>query len=429
MNNNRRPPVAALQCARHWWLKLAVLIFLLVAQEFIYRPIFPLPEVTGFNRIHYQLLAADDSRTRPIRQRGLAYDRLRFQSQPDGFSFIHRLNLYGFRGDDFTIAPPRRRRRILFVGDSVVEGQGAPESATISAVFSRLLQRDGKPADIINLGVVAASLNELTPLARDSVAVLKPTDVVLVLFANDLPAPRYQDAFDQRAPILRSRSRLARPRVLELLMRLVYDQPIYRRWPPHPVLPFFLPVPDSTNPWTGAIERPIELDRNLYKAMIGGKVNPWLWHQAKAIPAMLSHDFLEGDGSPAAHLKAIARWCKVGNAHLVVSYVPFCGVTSERYAPSLVKMGMEQSIAQALVSDPIYRRQNDLLVRLTRDQNLPFADTTEALKQAEAEGIPQYWNFDTHPRPSGYATIARRIYDVWQHARQQDAAQWSGDGR
>ena len=71
-------------------------------------------------------------------KRGLVYDRLLVESQPDGFSEIHNLNLYGFRGQDFAIDPPGDRRRILVIGDSVVEGQGAPEDLTIAAELARL---------------------------------------------------------------------------------------------------------------------------------------------------------------------------------------------------------------------------------------------------------------------------------------------------
>jgi lysophospholipase L1-like esterase len=393
-----------------------VVAFLLIGQEVACRLIFPLPEVMGFNRIHYQLLAKGDARSRPVFRRGLVYERLRFESQPDGFSEVHRLNLYGFRGGDFTIEPTRGRRRILILGDSVVEGQGAPETATISSVLTNLLRNDGTNAEVINLGVVAASLSQLTPLARDSIALLNPMDVILVLFANDLPAQPYPSAFNLPAPIFHWQSGLSGPRVVELFVRLGSNKPIYRRWPPHSVIPFFLPVPDSTNPWTGVKDPPQGLDLALYQAMSAGKINPWLWEQSQVIPGMLSHDFSRGSGSPALYLMRIAECCKAGNAHLVVAYVPFCGVTSGRYAASLVKMGMEQSIAESLAAEPIYRRQNQILASVCRVLSLPLADTTETLIQAEAGGTPQYWNFDTHPRPVGYATIARHIHHVWRQS-------------
>jgi lysophospholipase L1-like esterase len=395
---------------------VAVFAFVLIGQEVVCRLIFPLPEVIGFNRIHYQLLAPGDARSRRLLKRGLVYERLKFESQRDGFSEVHRLNLYGFRGSDFTIEPSRGHRRILILGDSVVEGQGASEMTTISSAFTHLLGNDGKNAEVINLGVVAASLSELTPLARDSIALLKPTDVILVLYANDLPAPPYASAFDLPAPKFRRQNGLSSPRMLHLFVRLASHEPIYRRWPPHPIIPYFQPVPDSTNPWKGVKDLPQGLDPALYQAMIAAKINPWLWEQSKVIPGMLSHDFSRGEGSPVLYLGRIAELCKAGNAHLVVAYVPFCGVTSRRYASSLVRMGMEQSIAEALDSEPIYRRQNEVLASLCRDLNLHLADTTESLVQAEAEGTSQYWSFDTHPRPNGYSTIGRHIYHVWRHS-------------
>jgi lysophospholipase L1-like esterase len=396
--------------------KLAVIAFVLIGQEVVCRLVFPLPDATGFNRIRYQLLAPGDVRTRPVFQRGLVYERLKFESQPDGFSEVHRLSLYGFRGNDFTIEPSPGHRRILILGDSVVEGQGVAEIETISSIFTDLLEKEGTNAEVINLGVVAASLPELTLLARDSIALLKPRDVILVLYANDLPAPLYPRALEFPAPAFPRQNQLSSPRLVELLIRLASNKPIYRHWPPHPVIPFFLPAPDSNNPWTGVTDPPEGLDRDLYLAMSRGKINPWLWHQTQAIPGMLSHDFSAGDGSPAPYLKRIAALCQAGSARLVVAYVPFCGVTHQRYADSLVKMGMEQSVAEGLASEPIFRRQNKVLANLCRDLNLPLADTTEALIQAEAAGIPQYWNFDTHPRPDGCATIARSICDVWRES-------------
>jgi lysophospholipase L1-like esterase len=75
---------------------------------------------------------------------------------------------------------------------------------------------------------------------------------------------------------------------------------------------------------------------------------------------------------------------------------------------------MSPSMAEALASDPIYRRQNEMLASLCQDLKLNLADTTDALIHAEEVGGPQYWEFDTHPRPAGYATIAKRIFDAWQ---------------
>jgi lysophospholipase L1-like esterase len=399
---------------------------LLVGQEGCFRVLFPLPEVTGFNRVRYQILARGDPRSRSLLERGLVYDRLRFESEPDGFSEVHQLNLYGFRGSDFAIAPPGYGRRILVVGDSVVEGPGAPDSATLPSAFARRLARDGVRAEVINLGVAGAQLHHSVPLARDAIALLKPTDVIFVLSSNDVPAPPYPKELDLPAPrFRRSEGLWWMPRGVELVLRLANHEPIYRRWP-HAAVPIFFPVPDPSNPWTRVKERPPKLDPALHRAMTEGKLNPWIIEQPEATPLMLSHDFARAGGSPRLYLNRVAASCRSANARLIVAYVPFSGVASRRYAPSLVKLGMDRTVAEALATDPRYRGQNAILAEVCHELRLPLADTTESLTRVEAEGTQLYWDFDGHPRPAGYAVIAQHIYDVW---RRSDRAGRNGPGR
>jgi len=67
---------------------------------------------------------------------------------------------------------------------------------------------------------------------------------------------------------------------------------------------------------------------------------------------------------------------------------------------------------KALSRDPLYRRQIQHLADVCSTLSLPLVDATADLVRAEEVGVPQYWKFDTHPRPAGYATIARRIHRV-----------------
>ena len=190
--------------------------------------------------------------------------------------------------------------------------------------------------------------------------------------------------------------------------RVARNEPIYRRWPHSPV-PFFAPVPDPSNPWTGSAGPPKGLDPAIYRAMLAGTINPWLKEQSEAIPGMLEHDFSKG-GSPVRFLSRMQELCKPRGIDLVVAYVPFSGRVHARYAGSLIKLGMQPEIAHALAGDPRYRRQNQHLAELCSVLNLPLADATVDLVRAEQGGVRQYWDFDTHPRPAGYATIAGRIF-------------------
>jgi len=404
------------------WLVLSfIIIAIIVGQELLFRFVFPLPDVVGFNRIRYQLLAGAHPNVQESVRRGLVYDKLLLESEPDGFREIHSLNLYGFRGPDFAVEPAADRPRILLVGDSVTEGQGTPDSSTIAMELSRLMAAGHRPSEVINLGVIAASLPHLIALTRDAVGLLKPRTLVLVLYANDLPAPIYAAQLDQPAPVFQRRTvPWWMPRAAELLARVARNQPMYRRWPHTPVR-FFAPVPDPTNPFSWWAKAPDDLDPALYRAMAAGTLNPWLREQSQAIPGMLAHDFETG-GSPGRFLRRIQDLCTASGTHLVVAYVPFCGVVHPRYATSLIRLGMPAGSAQALSHDPVFRRQNAFLAKLSETLHLHLADTTEDLMRAESDGVPQYWNFDTHPRPAGYATIARRIHRALRELAEQDGS-------
>jgi lysophospholipase L1-like esterase len=394
---------------RRFLFGLVIAGVLLAGQELLFRVLFPLPEVMSFNRIHYQMLAGAHPRLRETLKRGLVYDQLLLQSQPDGFREVHKLNLYGFRGPDFAIDPSRGHRRIVVIGDSVVEGQGAAQSSTIASELYRLAATEGQSDEVINLGVIAASLPHLALLVRDAVGLLSPAIVIVVLYANDLPSPPYPAELERPGPRFSRRDApLWLPRAAELFGRMVRDEPIYRRWPHRP-LPFFAPVPDPSNPWTGSPGPPPGLDPALYAAMVAGTINPWLKEQSEAIAGMLAHDFSRR-GSPVRFLKRIKDLCRPRGVDLVVAYVPFCGTVHPRYADTLVKLGMQPETAQALARDPLYRRQNRHLAELCTVLDLPLADATDDLVQAEQAGAPQYWEWDSHPRPAGYATIARRIH-------------------
>ena len=403
---------------RRWLYGAVIAALLLAGQELLFRGLFPLPEVIGFNRIHYQMLAGAHPRLRETLKRGLVYDQLLLQSQPDGFSEVHRLNLYGFRGADFPIAPSRDRPRVLVIGDSVAEGQGAPATATIARELARLSAADGPADEVINLGVIAATLPHETLLVRDAVFLLRPNRVVLVLYANDLPGPAYTPDLDRPAPRFpRRRVPFWFPRLIELVGRVVRNEPIYRRWPHAPV-PFFAPVPDPSNPWTKSTGRPPGLDPAIHAAMVAGTINPWLKEQSEAIPGMLAHDFATG-GSPVLFLRRMQEICEKQGTELVVAYVPFCGTVHPHYATSLIRLGMQPEIADALSRDPNYRRQNQHLKELCAILPLLFADATDDLARAEQSGVRQYWEFDTHPRPAGYATIARAIHKVLRGKHRQ----------
>lgn len=403
---------------RPWHRKLlfgmVLLLALLGFQELLFRFFFPIPETTRFNRIRYQLLAESDPRFRPLIKRGLVYDRLRLESQPDGWGHTHRLNRFGFRDRDFSIKPNPARKRILVVGDSITEGQGASAQETIPARLAKIM---GSSAEVLNLGVIAATLDNVTQLACDATTLLDPKLVILVLYANDLPAmgpgvmvsPASLGVLKQRVEqdLKAASNEFWLPHSLRLFKRLITDQPIYSPITNQPIR-YFAAVPDSTNPFSGQSKSNPRIKPELEQAMRQGGINPWLLQQADAIPGMLNHDFRLG-GSAESAIRTILNVCRQQGADLVVTYVPFSGTVHERYRQPLIDTGMPHETAKALTEDPAYQNQARHLTEVCDRLRIKFIDTTPALKAEEASGQPQYWPYDTHPRPEGYRTIADAI--------------------
>jgi hypothetical protein len=264
---------------------------------------------------------------------------------------------------------------------------------------------------VINLGTIAASLPHLWSITRDAVPLLRPADVVVSIYPNDLPAPFTPSLWLVPAKKFARAPADYRPKIVDLIERAIIEKPIHRRWF-HPAIRFFSPVPDGTNPWSDGRPRPPALRADLHEDMKAGRLNPWLYAQGQDVPGQLAHDFATG-GSPILFLERMRDVCHAAGARMMVVYTPFCGVVGPRYASALVDVGMDPDTASALATDPKYRVQNRVMADACRQLGLPLADATPDLEAAEA-AAPQYWPYDTHPNPDGYATIARSIHETWK---------------
>lgn len=102
---------------------------------------------------------------------------------PDFIQSYERTNSHGQRDEERQLAKPSGTRRILLLGDSVVEGYGLPEDQTISQQLELLYQ--GEAVEVSNFGVSAyCTLAEIELLATKGVA-FEPDTVVLVFVEND----------------------------------------------------------------------------------------------------------------------------------------------------------------------------------------------------------------------------------------------------
>ncbi len=376
------------------------------AQELLCRWLFPVPEVADFNRIHYTRLGLFGPGLSTTRRRGLSNVQVRWESEPDGFAFDHTLNLYGFRGPTFRIDPPEDRPRVLFVGDSFVEGCGAADADTATEQFQRILGVEHR-VEAINLGVAAADFPEYALLVRDGVSLLKPRAVFLFLCANDLPAKPLPRAVTMPAPDFPRRNPWL-PRALQVCNLYREGRAVPRRFPSGPY-PFFDAVPAENNPLTFK-KPPDGIDPAVLDAMRRGKANPWNAGVGSFYDSALRHDFRTGGARE--YLAHLASLCRPPGVRLVVVYVPHYAVINSLYLTAENHLGGPGFGGQTSLDHPPYRNQQAHLRQVCGELALPFLDTTEAFIEAE-KTARLFWPIDGHCNAAGYRLLAEVCARWW----------------
>jgi lysophospholipase L1-like esterase len=368
-----------------------------------------MPECSGFNRINYTPIDAYSDDLQSARVRGLSNVKLRWDCEPDGFVFEHTLNIYGFRGPNFTLARPPDRSRMLFIGDSFVEGAGAADDGTIPEHFNRLMGSD-HAVDAVNLGVGGTDLVNYTLLARDSVPLLKPQALFLVVYFNDLPAPpivEFEEVGDEAPPFARLSPWT--PRAVAALSRWWRGEVIPRRMPSGPI-PFLAPVPSSANPLSN-MALPANVDPEILSAMQRGKANPWNILLAAMHERALRRDYSNPCGA-RDYLRRIASICAEHECSLVVVYIPHLATTNPRYMKAQTQLGAEYGNLTRL-DGPQYRAQQRYLAQLTQALAIPFLDTTEEFIEAEKTDVRMFWPIDGHCTAAGYRLVAEVCARHW----------------
>lgn len=387
----------------------------LVFQELVFRFLFPLPESTSFNRIDYTpLLYLWNTQFGDTKKHGgLSNVKLRCESEPDGFAFDHRLNLYGFRGPDFSIEPPRDGARVLFIGDSFVEGWGAADEDTLPQQFARAVNRDLR-VEAINLGVSGTGFLEYSRLVTDGVRLLRPQAVYLVCFANDLPAPRPPTELFAPARPEDDRPSPCAPRATQVLRRLADGLVIPSRFLKGPI-PFVEPVPGPSNPLSRAFYEPHGVDPQVLDAARRGTFNPWMLVGGSEMEKHLRHDFSEG-GGVEGYLQPLNELCHNEGARLIVVYLPAHVTVNPLYVEAQDRLGGGYGPPGALMH-PRYRAQQAHLASVTRALGIPFLDTTDDFVRAEQDQW-LFWPLDNHCNAAGYRLVAEICARHWraQHA-------------
>ena len=387
------------------WTALGVL--LLALEELLFRAVFPIPEVANFNRVNYTTVSVQSPGSSFLSNRAPAMNAtFQWKSRPDGASFEHHLNLYGFRDRTWRLRPKRGTDRVMFVGDSFVEGFMASDRETIPHGYASAAAQKKEAVEAMNFGLGGMGIDHYLHLVRDAAPLFRPHRIVVVIYANDLP---YSSSVpDNIGPVLKPvYTRAWLPRGPLVAWRALRRETIPRRW--HGRATLFVPVvPDPFSPWSQAPPEFSRVDPELADAMRKGEFNPFAVDYVNNAEIALRHPT-----DPSHALRRFQVMAQSVSAELRIVYLPYSTQVSDYYVPFLEKYALH-SVGHSLTGLE-YQIHGAAIARSCHDLSIPFLDLTPLLKEAEAGGEHLYWNYDDHLRGFAYLRVGATVYE-WIHA-------------
>lgn len=381
------------------WLNVVLYVLgLLLFQELIFRWLFPLPELSNFNRVEFQATG----NMQPTSANYVRKIDMQWRSTPDTNATFHYLmNAYGFRDKEWNLSKPSGKKRVMFIGDSFVEGMMVDEEHNIPSTYEALAEADGQDVETMNLGMMGVGIPHYKNLMYNALPKFTPDEVVLVLYANDIANDPEEGI---RGLKLKGYS-ATRPRLLELFELAGKGEPLPFRWIVREDR-FYKPVPSPMNPWTTreqeyASQVTPEIAEAMKKADFNYFRTNWVLQEQNYLKAKVDL------GKDLGVFKTLAE---KNNTRLHIVYIPSRHqVTSYYYqyerqccltCPGLIDMtGSEYQVHAAMLS------------QRCKQLGIPFLDLTAVVREKEESGNHLYWNYDDHMRGKGYTLMANSIYD------------------
>lgn len=377
------------------------ILFLAGLLEASLRLVFPMPEIGNFNRMNYSEIIHS-----PLSSSGyLANASFKWSSEPDNAEFVHNLNLYGFRDSDWTVEHKKGKERIVFIGDSFVEGFMAGDDETIPQGFRQEAGKNNDTFEVLNLGIGASDIKNYFSLIADSTPLFQPERLFLIFYANDFPktgqfspswlnptfAPEYADVFV--------------PRLYSIIQRIHDNAPVARLWNSRP-FPFIAATPDPRNPWSDkmAEERYMSIvEPAIAKAMKQGQFNPYSVNSYTLYKIKLQMPFAAGN-----HLRALKSFTRQHSVRLYIVYIPANHQVSDAYLQYHKQFDADKN-PQSLQGKQ-YQIHARILGAVCKQLKIPFLDLTPLFREREANGERLYWNYDEHMKGKSYLLAGKYIY-------------------
>ena len=372
---------------------------LLAFLEFSLRIAFPLPELANFNRINYQpgIKATKSDYLRNI-------NMLWSSTLDTGVAFVHKLNYYGFRDFNWSLEKAEKKQRILFIGDSFVEGMTSDGEQVLTNGFIKKAEEIRDDLEVFNMGIMGVGINEFINLIVDAVPLFKPDHVFLVLCYNDIPFNRPYFPKTRITPEYYDNSKL---RMVQLYDMLKADEPLPFRFN-YGSKKFYPAVPSRNNPWTlyeDSLRR--EVIPAVAEAMIKGDFNffrtNWILEEER---------FLRSTTDLKDKFKLLNEYVHLGKATFSVFYIPSRHQVSTYYYQFERQQCLRCPESLDLTQDQ-YQIHRDILSKNCADLGIPFYDLTPEFIEEEAKQNHLYWNYDDHMKGKAYLMAGEKIFKWW----------------
>lgn len=381
---------------------LLYIIGIIAFQEIVLRICFPIPEIENFNRINYQ------PGIKPSKSDYLRNIKMLWKSSLDtSADFVHDLNYYGFRDYNWKIGKSKNKQRILFIGDSFVEGMTSDGENVISNGFKNKAEAMDLEVEAMNFGIMGIGLNEFMHLIVDVTPVFMPDYVFLVLCYNDMP---FNNPYFPKTRLNPKYSNLMRPRILELIDMLIRKEPLPIRWSFN-TKRFYPAVPSKNNPWTFFADSLIKQVRpDVARAMRKGEFNffrtNWVLQEER---------FLRTQTNVESKLSMLNEYVKDLNSRLIVFYLPSRHQLSNYYYQFERHQCLSCPVNLDLTHEK-YHLHRKILQTNCSNLSIPYYDLTKEMQIEEDRGRHLYWNYDDHMRGSTYIMLGEKMFDWWNNS-------------
>ena len=371
------------------------LVILLVLQEVALRILFPIPELENLDRIYYLNMDSE------MQSRAHSRDQQWYwESSVDTAAvFEHVMNRYGFRDSEWDVEKPQGKRRVLFIGDSFVEGVMASQDETITEGFAS--EAGLGDDEVMNAGMVGTGLDSYLQLAADLVPLYQPETVYLCIYANDLGQTEPPVPANFIEPIYFNPWR---PRVLELIRQKNERGTLMPVWG-NGSEPYIPALTESAHPWANQPETIKQhVTPPLAEAMLAGHLNPFRVNAIKQEAHYLSLPPALGETVP--FFKYV---CDQQQAKAVIVYIPTRNQITDHYLSFEHELCVQECDGNIALTGPAFQQHQQVLAQQCAQQGVSFIDLTPTLRAEEAKGNHLFWNYDEHMKGKGYLLIGKTL--------------------